>query len=457
MSPHFPNQGYAQSSFQITSQPISQHITHPAYDINGQPIRIRKKPGRKPNPASPALRKAQNRAAQRAFRERKEKHLHDLEGTIRTLREQRNAAQRELKELKKTVESSKVKTWYLKGVVLTLQFMCMHHNIRIPTHSPYLSKTALEEIAQTTPHTIEAYINAYTRNNENLKSTSYYSCIEETLYQKSSEPVEKPPSPSDSTRSLEHLDSEPMDSKPIHSEKQTHHKNKTKELSKKQYSTPANSICTIENIRQKLGISISFKMTNESNARLRPTIIQLAIPHDPRIDLIPTPHTRDRMIIFEDQMDYERCFSMLLSGSFYKGGDPTESGSWNFPSGFFDEFWYLAINYETNNPNHWKQVKQDDSAENQNKVPLWPNQMENPVPNGWDREIYYEMIENMPALQPFDHVGYPLPPSRSLDLGTISNVSTPEDIKPLCQNMMCSPESRKIMNTHNLGSFHNSP
>src|SRR3989337_2704205 len=35
----------------------------------------RKKPGRKPNPASPALRKAQNRAAQRAFRERKEQHL----------------------------------------------------------------------------------------------------------------------------------------------------------------------------------------------------------------------------------------------------------------------------------------------------------------------------------------------------------------------------------------------
>jgi hypothetical protein len=35
------------------------------------PVKIRKKPGRKPNPASPALRKAQNRAAQRAFRERK--------------------------------------------------------------------------------------------------------------------------------------------------------------------------------------------------------------------------------------------------------------------------------------------------------------------------------------------------------------------------------------------------
>ncbi|CAJ0761122.1 9434_t:CDS:2, partial [Entrophospora sp. SA101] len=41
----------------------------------------------KPNPASPALRKAQNRAAQRAFRERKERHLHELENTIKLLRD----------------------------------------------------------------------------------------------------------------------------------------------------------------------------------------------------------------------------------------------------------------------------------------------------------------------------------------------------------------------------------
>ncbi|CAO3643090.1 unnamed protein product [Cunninghamella echinulata] len=41
--------------------------------------KIKKKPGRKPNPASPQLRKIQNRAAQRAFRERKEKHIKELE------------------------------------------------------------------------------------------------------------------------------------------------------------------------------------------------------------------------------------------------------------------------------------------------------------------------------------------------------------------------------------------
>jgi len=47
----------------------------------------RKKPGKKPNSTSPALRKAQNRATRRAFRGRKKRHLHDLEDTIRFLRD----------------------------------------------------------------------------------------------------------------------------------------------------------------------------------------------------------------------------------------------------------------------------------------------------------------------------------------------------------------------------------
>jgi len=47
----------------------------------------RKKPGRKPNPAAPALRKEQNRAAQRAFRERKERHVRELENMVKEMRQ----------------------------------------------------------------------------------------------------------------------------------------------------------------------------------------------------------------------------------------------------------------------------------------------------------------------------------------------------------------------------------
>ncbi|ORY05465.1 hypothetical protein K493DRAFT_296511 [Basidiobolus meristosporus CBS 931.73] len=57
----------------------------------------KKKPGRKPNPASPALRKAQNRAAQRAFRERKEKHLKELEACVKELRDNQHKVHNELR------------------------------------------------------------------------------------------------------------------------------------------------------------------------------------------------------------------------------------------------------------------------------------------------------------------------------------------------------------------------
>lgn len=40
------------------NQPLQQHPSqHPSIDENGNPIKIRKRPGRKPNPQSPAIRK----------------------------------------------------------------------------------------------------------------------------------------------------------------------------------------------------------------------------------------------------------------------------------------------------------------------------------------------------------------------------------------------------------------
>uniref|UniRef100_A0A060T6M0 ARAD1C21252p n=1 Tax=Blastobotrys adeninivorans TaxID=409370 RepID=A0A060T6M0_BLAAD len=64
-----------------------------------------KKPGRKPDPNEPASkRKAQNRAAQRAFRERKEKHLRDLEDRIKELENEATVANTENEFLKNQVQ-----------------------------------------------------------------------------------------------------------------------------------------------------------------------------------------------------------------------------------------------------------------------------------------------------------------------------------------------------------------
>ncbi|KAG5925551.1 hypothetical protein E4U42_004176 [Claviceps africana] len=67
--------------------------------------KVTKKPGRKPLTSEPtSKRKAQNRAAQRAFRERKEKHLKDLETKVEELEKASEAANHENSKLRAQVE-----------------------------------------------------------------------------------------------------------------------------------------------------------------------------------------------------------------------------------------------------------------------------------------------------------------------------------------------------------------
>ncbi|KAM3551090.1 hypothetical protein ARSEF4850_008040 [Beauveria asiatica] len=67
--------------------------------------KVPKKPGRKPLTSEPtSKRKAQNRAAQRAFRERKEKHLKDLEIKVEELEKASEAANHENTRLRAQVD-----------------------------------------------------------------------------------------------------------------------------------------------------------------------------------------------------------------------------------------------------------------------------------------------------------------------------------------------------------------
>lgn len=141
----------------VTSPPIfsieqhNERSTDPAG-------KMRKKPGRKPNPASPALRKAQNRVAQRNFRERKEQHMRELEVAIKQIKDQRDKLYLENEQLKVDAEISRSENWYLKGIVLTLQLVCYQHNLAIPQHGPFVSEQALSLMAQSTPEPIAAYL-----------------------------------------------------------------------------------------------------------------------------------------------------------------------------------------------------------------------------------------------------------------------------------------------------------
>jgi hypothetical protein len=393
------------SSYSTT--PVFNHQQLPNYPLQPsnmsyemqEPVRQRKKPGRKPNPASPALRKAQNRAAQRAFRERKERHLKDLETTIRNLRDQRNHVTRELNAVKSHLESYKAESWYLKGVVLTLQFVCMHHNINIPTHSPYLSEEALVEMARTAPHAIEAYVNSYTRNNSDLNRTYQFAQRSEeemTQHHHSPSPEYHGDDEEDHLQTTEGEDDEydslspPPPPPPVQVPSSS--------LKQEEYPPISSSMDAIQQIRLKLGIlSHQQQQTNdlEGDDHLKPTILQLAIPHDPRIDLVPTPHMRDRMIIFRDQMDYDRCFTMLLNEAVYHGGDPTKSESWELPSDFFSEFWYLTIDYDIRKTNKWRRIKGLSDVE---AGPQIQQQQSRQLWN--DDQVLDQIVKNMPSLQP---------------------------------------------------------
>ncbi|KAF9915173.1 hypothetical protein BX616_006745, partial [Lobosporangium transversale] len=87
--------------------------------------KVRRKPGRKPNPASPAVRKEQNRAAQRAFRDRKERHLQEMEAMIKDLQEKNSQMnmriQQDTQQFKTTVESLQSENYYLRHVVFSFE------------------------------------------------------------------------------------------------------------------------------------------------------------------------------------------------------------------------------------------------------------------------------------------------------------------------------------------------
>lgn len=134
------------------------------------PVKIRKKPGRKPNPASPALRKAQNRAAQRAFRERKERHMKDLESDIRGIKDHRDRLLHENEKMSSENEILKAENWYLKGIVLSLQLVCLQHNLVIPQHCPHLDDKTLSVLNQSIPESIASYINVNSKNKLQISS-----------------------------------------------------------------------------------------------------------------------------------------------------------------------------------------------------------------------------------------------------------------------------------------------
>ncbi|KAI9140435.1 hypothetical protein BKA69DRAFT_512501 [Paraphysoderma sedebokerense] len=86
----------------------------------------KKKPGRKPSTTEPnSKRKAQNRAAQRAFRERKERYITALETRVKELEEgtdsEKDLLKQENQTLKALIQKLETENYYLKGLSFTFE------------------------------------------------------------------------------------------------------------------------------------------------------------------------------------------------------------------------------------------------------------------------------------------------------------------------------------------------
>ncbi|KAI9004280.1 hypothetical protein CLU79DRAFT_806798 [Phycomyces nitens] len=362
-----------------------------------EPIKIRKKPGRKPNPASPALRKAQNRAAQRAFRERKERHMRDLEATIKQVREQREKAYGDNEHLKSENEVLKCENWYLKGIVLTLQLVCYQNNLVIPQHSPHINDQCLGVLAQSSSAPIAAYVKLNANNKlpivpkflglhnrkqrdgclssgsiiitqdgvhpqkEHIKSTNssaWKDFIHSSVHRNpithphhNSEAHENP-----SFSNLPDLSpvSVPESPASLHGDSNMYTTHPTKLPNEPLTS----NLAAIQTLRLRLRLQSACISMKSIPFAIQPTLLQLTVPHDPRIDLIPTPHMRDRMILFQHQFDLDDCFRCLLGSSVFHGDDPAIAGNWELPQEFFDKFWFLTIDYDLRRTtNRWRRLQ----------------------------------------------------------------------------------------------------
>ncbi|KAI8578337.1 hypothetical protein K450DRAFT_247437 [Umbelopsis ramanniana AG] len=373
-------------------------------DENGKPIRPKKKPGRKPNPPSPAQRKAQNRAAQRAFRERKQREMREAEHTIRRTVFAREKALKDLAEAQKRIKQLEYESQHLKGMLLTYKVACFSHGVDVPkfwaeagnTTDAYGAEVLSYSKCKTVPHALELYLDKDLHiitdtdeddqtqvykpipgafpmpelDPENMQLTltnfpiplpltahhleALLSCnIFPNIVQQLNagdlkfftNPNIQTTTPIGAARESSVAKEEPLDDEA--------ELRRLKQENDEGYKVlpPMTPVDALKYMRQEPDAQHS-----EFTALFEPTELQMTVPHDSRIDIVPGAGMRDRMIIFRDLYDANELFTVLLESSFFLGGQIGDPDCWYVPPSFLKKFWYLC-------PNHLPMRRADNSME----------------------------------------------------------------------------------------------
>ncbi|OBZ86534.1 hypothetical protein A0J61_05413 [Choanephora cucurbitarum] len=380
-------------------------------DSNGNPIKPRKKPGRKPNPPSPAQRKAQNRAAQRAFRERKRREMNEAESKIKKSIQQRDQALKQLKQLEHKIDELVYENNFLKGQLLTFKIVCLANRTDVPKFwdtgrrdkmgSDIMTFSRTKEIPQSLEFFLDQKKSIVTMNSDTADEDPM-GCLSDLLLETTTttndlDPIwinyllqpntlqeitmimkDVPPQlwmtlipsqletlvPSEIKSWIHHVQEESIERDPsppslndsyittftpeIPIEEDFWSDNKHPDINRCYVEGPMLPVEAVNKMRQ-------IREQNGNPYLHHPTELQRKIPHDPRIDLIPGPTMRDNMILFQDFYDTNELFNFLIESALFVGGELGNPDCWFVPPSFISKYWFLC-------PSH-KPIRPDNSVD----------------------------------------------------------------------------------------------
>ncbi|KAI9311562.1 hypothetical protein BX666DRAFT_941165 [Dichotomocladium elegans] len=299
-------------------------------DKHGEPVRPRKRPGRKPNPPTLAQRKAQNRAAQRAFRARKRQEMREAELSTQRSNWMRDQAMLEAAEWKSKAEALRVECEYLKGVLLTYKLVCHANQIDVPRVDPENPPLALF-LDATSGLIREAMEDKEAQKNEGEPSSTGVLVATATETTTPAAPIQEEDKldvASVAPVLASHLET-PFLQELVMADILT---------TSPSPPAPGDMLLPEPATRQKTIVAL-----------FPPTYLQRTIPHDTRIDLIPGAALRDHLILFQDFYDTNDLFNILVKEALFIGDDIGDPDCWTVPAHFIQKYWFILPNHRVTN------------------------------------------------------------------------------------------------------------
>ncbi|KAL0088142.1 basic-leucine zipper transcription factor [Phycomyces blakesleeanus] len=365
-------------------------------DENGRPIRPRKKPGRKPNPPTPAQRKAQNRAAQRAFRERKRREMRETESTMKRSVHVLDSAARETKLLRQRLSELSYENKYLKGVVLTLKLACKANGVEIPKFwdAGELDDMGAEKLLHSKSKDIPQALEFFLNNHKQiigippLPLSSYAAATTTSVTTTMNNSINTNTAAAATTTSLNHNNHfNKYNGRPPPEWRKTlenlgiqvHDGMTNMEDDQSLSSKDTNTTDALDDMWVDPATGLSRTVTEsptpnspveeptrrifppmtaiqalefientiqpdelQTRSLFQPTELQRMIPHDSRIDVIPGASMRDLMIIYQDFYDADQMFKMVIDSALFLGGDLGNLDAWMVGPSFLERYWFLC-------------------------------------------------------------------------------------------------------------------